>query len=98
LQDAAVAEVLELVERIDAADDRLLARRALGIADPQDQLLARPEPVGDAGDVEHLVAVKLERLPRRALFELQRQDTHAHQVRAVDALEALDDDGFDPEQ
>ena len=36
-----------------------------------------------------------QRLPRR---ELQRQDAHADEVRAVDALEALGDDGLHAEQ
>src|SRR3546814_7114962 len=33
-----------------------------------------------------------------ALHELQRQHAHAHQVRAVDALEGLDDDRLHAEQ
>src|SRR5213592_2360495 len=70
LQDAAVAEIFELVERIDAAEDRLFARAASGIMDAQDQLLARPKAVGHAGDVEHLVAIEPQGLARRAVLEL----------------------------
>src|SRR5262249_416291 len=56
LQNAAVAVVLEFVERIDAADDRLLPRPAGGVMDAQQQFLPRPQPVGDADNIEHLVA------------------------------------------
>ena len=42
--------------------------------------------------------LSFKRLPRRAVLELQRQHAHADQVRAVDALEALDDHRLDPEQ
>ena len=49
-------------------------------------------------DVEGLVAVDAERLPRVARLELQRQHAHADQVRAVDALEALRDHRLDAEQ
>src|SRR5699024_3329789 len=52
----------------------------------------------DAFDGEGLGAVEPERLSRLAGGELQRQDAHADEVRAVDALEALSDDGLDAEQ
>src|SRR5699024_23818 len=47
---------------------------------------------------EGLGAVESERISGFAGGELQRQNTHADQVRAVDTLEALGDDGFDTEQ
>ena len=40
-----------------------------------------------------LVADEAERLAVHALLEGQRQHAHADEVRAVDALEALGDDG-----
>src|SRR5205085_2978692 len=39
-----------------------------------------------------------ERAEVLAIEELQRQDAHAHEVRAVDPLEALGDRGSNPEQ
>src|SRR5690606_40469386 len=54
--------------------------------------------LGDALDVVDLGAVQPQRLGRLALRELQRDDAHADQVRAVDALERLGDDRPHPEQ
>src|SRR3546814_19944501 len=45
-----------------------------------------------------LVARQAERVLVLAVLELERQHAHADQVRTVDALEALDDDGADAEQ
>src|SRR5262249_33367288 len=56
LQDAAVAEVFDLVERVDPADQRFAMGRAVGPVDRQGQLHARPEPARDTGDVERLGA------------------------------------------
>src|SRR5262249_11073239 len=49
-------------------------------------------------DVESLGTVQPERLRARAFFELQRQHAHPDQVRAVNALEALRDDGAHAQQ
>ena len=51
LQDAAVAEVFDLVERVDAADQLLLARAPADIVNPQGQLHARLQPGLNADDV-----------------------------------------------
>ena len=53
---------------------------------------------GDAGDVEGLAAVEAQGLAVGAIGELQRDDTHADEVGAVDALEAFGDDGADAKQ
>ena len=52
----------------------------------------------EAEDVDGLVAFDAERLGGIAAEELQRQDAHADQVGAVDALEAARDDRLDAEQ
>src|SRR5579859_3083638 len=95
LQDAAVAEVFELVERVDPAEQLDLVDLAVGAMDAASELAARLQALRHAEDVVALGAIELEALPRHTLFELQRQHTHAHQVRAVDALEALDDHRLD---
>src|SRR5262249_9793358 len=45
-----------------------------------------------------LVTPEAERLPRSALLEAERQHAHADQVRAMDALERLANDGTHAEQ
>ena len=55
-------------------------------------ILSRPS------DVDHLLAGDAERLAVHAFLEDQRQHAHADQVRAMDALETLDDDRLDAEQ
>ena len=37
-------------------------------------------------NVEHLAAIKLQRLAREAVGELQRQDSHTDKIRAMNAL------------
>ncbi len=44
---------------------------------------------------KRLGAVELQGLAAHAVLELQRQHAHADEVRAVDALEALDDHRLD---
>ena len=48
--------------------------------------------------VERLAAREAEGAHVLARLELQREDAHAREVRAVDALEALRDDGLDAEE
>ncbi len=100
LQDATVAVVIRFAGGIDAYDcvehDLLavLARRRdlHGLrGDALVELL-------DAFDVEGLGAVELERTCGLADRELQRDNAHADEVGAVDALERLGDDGLDAEQ
>jgi hypothetical protein len=93
-----VAVVLDLVQRIDAALHDDAVDLAVGTLDGDGDIHARLDAAGDAGDVEDLRAVQLQRLARHAVLELQRQHAHADEVRAVDALEALDHHGLDAEQ
>jgi hypothetical protein len=54
--------------------------------------------LGSGIDVDELGAIQLQRLPGVAALELQRQHAHAHQVAAVDALEAARHHGLDAQQ
>src|SRR3546814_7119960 len=98
MQDAAVLVVVDLVERIDAAQHLDGLRRTVGPGDRHRQLHARLEARGDARDVELLAAVEAERLAGGARQELQRHDAHADEVRAVDALVALGDHRLDAQE
>src|SRR5215467_6330127 len=97
VQDAAVAEIVELVERIDrrAQGDRaLLAAR---ISDSGLEPLHRLD-LGKPAQAHGLVTLEVERSPRRTLGKHERKHTHADQVRAVDALEALGDHCADAQE
>src|ERR1700693_5929722 len=92
MQDAAVLEIIELFQRIDAGDQRYALEGAVEPDDFRDQALMRFELAGDAADRHRLVAPDAERLPRRALLEHQRQPPPPDQIRAVNALARLGDD------
>src|SRR6478735_971927 len=98
VQDAAVAEVFELVERIDAADQRNQLDLAVRRGDLGLHALARLEVAREAVQGQGFVALEAERHPGGVAFEHQRNDAHADEVRAMDALEALGDDGANAEQ
>src|SRR3546814_20382475 len=89
--DLAVSVVLDFVGGIDAAKHRDLLRLAVRAVDGQGQLHARLEAARHAGDIEGLLAGELQRMAAGALNELQWQHAHAHQVRAVDASDGLED-------
>src|SRR5579859_4028 len=97
-QDAPVAVVLDLNWGVDATDH--VERELAAVRSPtvHAERLAGVQPTRDAADVERLEAGQGKRLAGLTSFELQRQDTHAHQVAAVDTLEALRDDRADAEQ
>src|SRR5262249_46332753 len=88
-KDPAVAVVVPLPRRVDAPDgaEGLLAAVA---ARAHAEHLARAQ-VGEALQIVELAAGQAERARVRAVGELERQDAHPDQVRAVDALEALGD-------
>src|ERR1700712_803100 len=98
MQDAAIAVIFKLVERIDPAQQRDAAQRAVAGHDLRGQLLARLEVTLQASDRYRLVALQPERRPRRAVLEGQGQHAHADQIGAMDALEALADHGAYAEQ
>src|SRR5262245_30359093 len=97
LQDPAVPEVVEFVQRIDAADHRHVLHGPVAERDPGIHLLARLDAVQTI-DRDRLVALQLERSPGSAFLEDKGDDTHAHQIRAMDALEGLRNNGADAKQ
>lgn len=80
MQDAAVLVVIDFVQGIDAAEDvhRFLAAVAAG--NIHSHRLAGFQSVFEAIDGDGFIAFQIERLPRVALFELQRQDAHADEI------------------
>ncbi len=91
LQNAAVFEVIELIQRIDAAEQRHPLERAVAHDDLGDQALTRFELAVQSADGDLLVTFHAQRLPGRSFLEYQRHDAHADQVGTVDALERLRD-------
>src|SRR5690606_11946786 len=97
VEDAAVHIIFDLVRCIDAAERVEREGRAVGARNIDGYGLARLE-VRDAGDREDIVARQTQRLARLAVLELQREHPHADEVRAMDALKALDDHRADAEE
>ncbi len=90
--------VVDFDRRIDAEFDGLLNFGAVFAGDGEGDILAGLDAVAEAGDVVGFGAVEVERLGADAFGELEREDAHADEVGAVDAFEALGDDGFDSEE
>src|SRR5215211_649068 len=76
VEDAVVAVVEPLVRRVDA--HACVEFDALRGTDPQ-----RPRALLERREVEGLLARQAERLRRLAVWELERQDAHADEVRPV---------------
>src|SRR5690606_6119998 len=92
LEDAAVAVVLGLLGRVDAHERAELGRAAVLLPGPHRhaaRLALGPERRLDTLDLVELAAREPQRLRALARLELERQHPHAHQVGAVDPLEAL---------
>src|SRR6185295_16829744 len=98
LQDAAVLEVVELIERIDPTNQWNALERTVRRNDFGDQPLPRLEVPVQPTDRDGLVAAQAERLPGRSLLEHEWDHAHPDQVGPVDALERLRDDRTDAEQ
>ena len=97
-QNTAVAVVVDFDGGVDAEFDGLLNFGAVFAGDGEGDILAGLDAVAEAGDVVGFGAVEGERLSADAFGELEREDSHADEVGAVDAFEALGDDGFDSEE
>ena len=93
-----MAVVVDFDWRIDAEFDRLLNFGAVFAGDSEGDILAGLDAVAEAGDVVGFGAVEVEGLRTDAFGELEREDAHADEVGAVDAFEALRDDGLDAEE
>src|SRR6185437_455084 len=91
VKDAPVAVVVELIERIDATQQRYALHRTIRRNDLGGKLLPRLETALQSADRDRLIAVQAERRPGGALRKGERQHAHADQVGAMDTLEALAD-------
>src|SRR5688572_5018797 len=80
LEDAAVEEIFQFVDGIDAAAGEEGFGAAVGAGEFDLNLLTRAE-AADAGNGEGFVALEAERFAGHAVRELERQDAHADQVR-----------------
>src|SRR6516225_1804211 len=97
MQDAAILEVIELIERIDPAEQRDIHLRSIREGDVRRQLHQRLE-FYYAADGYGLAALEPEIHPRHPLLEDEGKHTHADEVRAVNTFEALRDHGAHAEQ
>src|SRR5579884_2884380 len=98
LQHATVPVVLHLDTAVDADRGRKVERAAVLPRHAHRHRLTRLEIVAQACDVVRLGAVQVQRVTGLAVLELQRKDTHGHQIAAMDPLVALGDDRLDAEQ
>src|SRR3954470_22965862 len=80
VQNAAVLEIFELVERIDPAQERHAHEMPIGRHDLGHHALARLDLAVQATDRHLFVALDAKRLPGSALLEAERKDAHADQV------------------
>src|SRR3954464_15492262 len=97
MEDAARAEIFELVVRIDPAAHGKVGLASVLALDLHVHVLARFD-AGDTGDGEGFASVETQALGILMLAKLKWQHAHADKVGAVDALEALGDHRADPEQ
>src|SRR5712691_1316443 len=86
VQDAAVAVALDLDGGVDTASGDEVDPLAVGLERRDLDGLTRFQVVVES-DLEGFGAVEIKEFSRFTFAELQRQDTHADEVRAVDALE-----------
>ena len=93
-----MAVVVDFDGGIDAEFDLVGLFGAVFAGDGEGDILAGLDAVAEAGDVVGFGAVEVERLRADAFGELEREDAHTDEVGAVDAFEALSDDGFDAEE
>ena len=91
-------DVIDLDFGIDPALDEDGALRAVGIGNFARDRRKRPDIVAEAFDIDRLATIETKRLAGLTGHELKRDDAHADQVRAVDALEAFGDHGFHAEE
>ena len=97
VQNAAILEVIELIQRIYASDEINLPPLAVRARERRLKALARLEARKPFNGHE-LRPGDLMREAGFAIGKLERHDAHADQVRAMDALEALGYDRANPEE
>src|SRR5262245_31238619 len=81
LQDAPVLEIVQFVERIDAANQRNTLQSAVGRDDFGEHALARFDLAMQPADGNLLVTPETKRLPGGSFLEAQWEDAHPDQVR-----------------
>src|SRR5262249_57722279 len=96
LQNSPVLEVVELVKRVDPADQRYALEASVSRDDLSHEALSRLEISMQASDRNLLAALEPERLPRSAFLEHHRHNAHADPHGARDALERLPHPGPPP--
>ncbi len=90
-------DILDLDRGIDPALERDLLHRAIGIGDRAGHLLLRLDRVQPL-DRHAFLARQAQRLAGVTAGELERDNTHANEVGAVDAFETFGDHGLDAQQ
>src|SRR5439155_19673650 len=93
-----IADIDRAVEPGDGLEAALAATVGVVLASHDRQPLSRGEALGQAVDRVRLATGKSKRGRALARLELERQDAHPDEVRAMDPLEALGEDRPDPEQ
>src|SRR5258707_1308527 len=97
MKNSPIAVVLELVERIDPAEQRYALDPAIRRGDHGRERLARFDG-RQTLDGHRLIALEAEALPAGPLLEHQRRNAHPDKVRAMDALVRQSDDGSRAQQ
>src|SRR5580704_5606901 len=97
LEDAAVFVVIDFFGGVDAGDYGEFLLAAVGGFRGDLNVFARRESC-DAFDVEDFVASEAVGVARFAWLEFERENAHADEVAAMDALVAFGDDGAGTEQ
>src|ERR1700681_2467211 len=97
-KNAAMPVVFDLDRRIDPQRDRHFLSFAISSMNHERDVLAWLYSFLQAKDVECRAAIKLQRRCIHAFLKLARQDSHTHQIAAVDAFKTLRDHGLDAEQ
>lgn len=97
VEDAAVAVVLNLDGGVDAAGGDEVDSLAVGLDGGHFDSLTWLEVVVES-DLEGFGAVEFQEVAGFPFAVLQRENSHADEIRAVDTLERGCDDGADAEQ
>src|SRR3954465_13578480 len=87
-----MSEIVELSLGVQAREQAQAFALAVRARNRALERAAGRDAAADTHDVDDLVTLESARLARHACRELERQDAHPDEVRAVDALEAPGDD------
>src|SRR5690606_19735705 len=97
-QDASMQVVIDFGGRVDTKQHADLLRGSVRTVDDKGDILLRSDTVFDAGDVVGFFSGDSQSINAIFALELQGQNSHSHEVAAVDALETARDDGLDTQQ